>query len=89
MMRPDENLQRALEVIGESAQTAGRDPGSIGMEGRVTWAPDDPDKFVRQVEKWREAGATHLTIDTMRLGLATVDDHIAAVGRAADLILNA
>ena len=83
MMRPDERLQTALEIINAAAREAGRDPAAIGMEGRVSWSPDDPDKFVRQVERWRDAGATHLTIDTMYTGQATVDDHIAALQHAA------
>ena len=29
--------------------------------------------------------ATHLTIDTMRLDLATVDDHLAALQQAATI----
>ncbi|MEY2451633.1 MAG: hypothetical protein QOD92_1207 [Acidimicrobiaceae bacterium] len=87
MMRPDERLQHALEIIEGAAREGGRDPGAIGMEGRVSWSADDPDKFVRQVEKWRDAGATHLTIDTMYIGQATVDDHIAALQHAAVRVL--
>ena len=55
------------------------------MEGRAAWSPDDPDRFARQVERWRALGATHLSIDTMRSGLATVDDHIQALEQAAGL----
>jgi probable F420-dependent oxidoreductase len=83
---PGEHLDRALEVIRASAEGAGRDPATIGMEGRVTWSPDDPDRFVRHVDKWRATDATHLGIDTMRTGQATVDDHIAALAQVAGLI---
>jgi probable F420-dependent oxidoreductase len=83
---PDENLQRALEIIGAAAQESGRDAGSIGMEGRVNWTPADPDRFSREVEEWRQVGATHLTINTMYTGQTTVDDHIAALQHAADVI---
>jgi integrase len=34
----------------------------------------------------RQAGATHLTIDTMSTGQTTVDDHITALQRAASVI---
>ena len=84
-VRPGDDLEHALEVIGAAARDAGRDPGAIGMEGRASWSPGDPDRFARQVERWRQAGATHLSIDTMRTGQATVDDHIAALTQAADL----
>ena len=49
------------------------------MEGRVSWQPNDPDRLARQVERWRSAGATHLTIDTMYTGQATVADHVRAI----------
>ena len=87
MMRPDEQLQRALEIIGAAAQASGRDPATIGMEGRVNWSPAEPDKFARQVETWRGVGATHLTMNTMYTGQTTVDDHIAALQQAAGLVL--
>jgi hypothetical protein len=56
------------------------------MEGRASWSPGDPDRFLRQVERWRAAGATHLSIDTMRAGLVTVDDHLDALRTAARLM---
>ena len=85
-VRPGPDLDTALEVIAEAARDAGRDPASIGMEGRAAWKADDPDQIARQTARWRDAGASHLTLDTMRAGLATVDDHIAALAAAAQLI---
>lgn len=82
---PGDDLEHALEVIARAAEAAGRDPSTIGMEGRATWSPDDPDRFVRQVEGWRDAGATHLAIDTMRTSQRDVEDHLDALGRAAEL----
>jgi probable F420-dependent oxidoreductase len=83
---PDEGLHRALEVIGTAARDVGRDAGSIGMEARVGWAPTDADRVSTEVEAWRQAGATHLAIDTMSTGQHSVDDHITALERAADVI---
>jgi probable F420-dependent oxidoreductase len=84
-VRPGPDLDAALEVIAESAAAAGRSPEDIGMEGRAAWSPVDPDRFARQVERWRSLGATHLSVDTMRAGLATVNDHIDALAQAAEL----
>jgi probable F420-dependent oxidoreductase len=84
-VRPGPDLDRALDTIRRAAEAAGRDPAAIGMEGRVTWNPTDPDRFVRQVERWRDAGASHLTIDTMRTGQQGADDHIGALRDAASL----
>jgi probable F420-dependent oxidoreductase len=86
MVPPGEHLSRALGIIDKAAREAGRDPAALGMEGRVNWQPDDHDRFVRQVERWRAADATHIGINTMGTGLATVDDHIAALTTAASLL---
>ena len=56
------------------------------MEGRVQWNPQDPDAFAGQVERWRSAGATHLTINTMRSGLRHVHDHLAVLAELADVL---
>ena len=53
------------------------------MEGRVTWDPEDSDRFARQVERWRATGATHLSINTMQTGQRSVEDHIRALELAA------
>ena len=85
-VRPGDDLDHAMKLISESAAAAGRDPSTIGMEGRASWSADDPDKLVRQVERWRDAGASHLSIDTMYAGLADVDQHLAALSQAAELV---
>jgi probable F420-dependent oxidoreductase len=85
-VRPGEELDAAKAIVDEAATRAGRDPASLGMEGRVTWRLDDLDKFVQHVDSWRRAGATHVSINTMRLELGGVDGHLAALERAADAL---
>ena len=84
-VRPGDDLDRAVGLITEAAEQAGRDPGKLGMEGRVRWDPADPARFARQLDKWRQAGATHVSIDTMAVGLDGVDDHLSSLARAAEL----
>ena len=87
-VRPGPDLERALALIAEGAEEAGRDPSKLGMEARVGWDAADPDRFVRQASRWRAEGATHLGINTMgTVGTAaSVDDHIAALTTAAELL---
>lgn len=80
---PGPRLTEALELVAEGAAAAGRDPGPIGMEGRVSWGDGDVARLVDHAERWRTAGATHLAIDTMRASLTSVDDHLAALSAAA------
>jgi probable F420-dependent oxidoreductase len=82
-VRPGADLDAARATIHAAAEAAGRTPEAIGMEGRVRWDPTDAERFVRQVERWRSEGASHLSIDTMSTGQASVDDHVHALEQAA------
>lgn len=82
MMSPGPRLDHARSVVEDAATAAGRDPAQIGMEGRVSWRGDD-DAALAEVTAWSQAGASHLSINTMGAGLATVDDHLAVLARIA------
>jgi probable F420-dependent oxidoreductase len=85
MMDPGPGLDYAREQVTRAAVSAGRDPESLGMEGRVSWT-GDPDEAATQIAAWKAAGASHLSVNTMKAGLANVDEHLAALERvAADL----
>jgi probable F420-dependent oxidoreductase len=85
MMSPGSGLDHARGIVESAAVAAGRDPGSIGMEGRVSWGGDD-DAVARDVAAWSDAGASHLSINTMGGGLATVDDHLGVLTRLAETL---
>src|SRR6476659_6324879 len=54
---------------------AGRDPASLGMEGRLRWQ-QDRDKLAAAMRQWQDADATHQSVNTMGAGLNTLDDHL-------------
>jgi probable F420-dependent oxidoreductase len=83
MAGPGPRLDAARAVVDEAAREAGRDPGSLGMEGRVVWGEGGGDRVAEDAEVWAAVGATHLTVNTMGAGLAGVDDHLAALAGAA------
>jgi probable F420-dependent oxidoreductase len=82
---PGPKLDEARAVVDQAAVAAGRDPAQLGMEGRVSWR-DSPDKLAEHAATWREAGATHISVNTMGSGLRTVDDHLAALEAAAEIL---
>ena len=82
MMTPGPELDEAMTTIAASAEAAGRDPQSIGMEGRITWA-GDLDQVKHEAEQWRALGATHIAINTMGSGLVGVDAHVEVLARIA------
>jgi probable F420-dependent oxidoreductase len=85
MMEPGPDLDAALAEVDRGARDAGRDPASIGMEARVSWQ-GDTDDVAEQIAAWSQAGATHLSVNTMRAGLATVDEHLDALAEVADAL---
>lgn len=80
---PGPQLQEARRTITQAAAEAGRDPDSLGMEGRLSWQ-QDRDQMAAAMRQWQDAGATHLSVNTMGAGLKTVDDHLAALATAAE-----
>jgi alkanesulfonate monooxygenase SsuD/methylene tetrahydromethanopterin reductase-like flavin-dependent oxidoreductase (luciferase family) len=80
--RPGPELDKAIAVVRGAAEAAGRDPGAIGMEGRVGLSRGVEDA-VGQVHAWRVLGATHVAVNTMGVGAAGVDGHIAALAHIA------
>jgi probable F420-dependent oxidoreductase len=82
MVGPGSELERTREAVREAAIEAGRDPTDIGMEGRVTWRANT-DELVEELRRWADAGASHVSINTMGAGLGSVDDHLAALTSVA------
>lgn len=85
--RPGGGLAEALEIVAEGARAAGRDPSTIAFEGRVDYNAGDPERVAEHAARWREAGASHVSVNTMRAGLEGVEAHIAALSRVAALVL--
>ncbi|MET0908038.1 MAG: LLM class F420-dependent oxidoreductase [Ilumatobacteraceae bacterium] len=83
---PGPPLDEAREIVAAAALEAGRDPSTLGMEGRVSWTSDGIDKVVDHIGRWREAGATHVSINTMNAGLGPVDGHLDVLARVATAI---
>jgi len=82
-VQPGPDLAEAMATVHGAAREAGRDPALIGMEGRVNVGGEDPESTAERVAAWREAGATHVSLNTMGAGLASIEDHISALGVAA------
>jgi probable F420-dependent oxidoreductase len=74
-----------IERLHGWAEEAGRDPDSIGIEQRIQVAEGTPDDWRAAAEEWRELGATHLSVATMRGGL-DADGHIHRIAEAIEAI---
>jgi len=84
-VEPGLRLDEARAMVEGAAQEAGRDPAALGMEGRVSWR-GYPEPVAELTAAWRDAGASHLSVNTMGAGLGTVDEHLRALETVAEAV---
>jgi probable F420-dependent oxidoreductase len=77
------HLDRLRALIEES----GRSPEQVGIEPRVSYGNGAPDVWRRELASWQDAGATHLSLNTMYCGFETPARHIEAIRDYAGAIL--
>jgi hypothetical protein len=56
------------------------------MDGRVPWAEVKSDGIADRVRAWRDAGATHVSINTTGAGLRTADEHVGVLEVVAEAL---
>ncbi len=81
-----EEARPQLDRLEEYVELQGRQWSDIGIEVRIRYGDGDLDKLGAQLEAWSELGVSHLSINTMRSGLQTQEDHLEAIERFAQLI---
>ena len=80
-----ENARPMLEKLRGWVREAGRDMSEIGIEGRFT-ASGTPDEWRTALDEWRAIGATHVSVNTMGLGLASPREHIEMIRRVRQAV---
>ena len=84
--RPDEQMQQTIERLHRYIREAGRDPGTVGIQAQVNAKDGDPDEWRRQTQQWHDLGATHVAINTMGAGFASLQQHLEAIRRYKDAV---
>lgn len=82
-MPPDDTARTMIEQLHAYTRAAGRDPAAVGVEARLTLARVPRAGWAAYARDWAALGATHLTINTMGLGLSSPQQHIDALRDAA------
>lgn len=77
----DGKTEGRMERVFKLLETNGRDPARFGIDATVYCKGDDADQWLRDAERWRELGATHISVQTLGQGYASRDKHIEAVRR--------
>lgn len=85
-IEPGPDLDEAMAIITTAAGEAGRNPAEIGMDARIKHGGVGTDDLLRAAERWRDTGATHLSVDTMGSGLSGLDAHLDALAAAGEAL---
>ena len=86
LLRPDDKGRALIEKMWSYAREAGRDPSSIGIQSRVQFDNRPPGEWVKEVTKWKELGATEISVTTMKAGLSSPNGHIDAIRRFKEAV---
>jgi alkanesulfonate monooxygenase SsuD/methylene tetrahydromethanopterin reductase-like flavin-dependent oxidoreductase (luciferase family) len=85
-LAPGSQAAEVLERVRTYVREAGRDPAAFGVEGRLHLGTTPQESWPQAVEMWRRLGGTHLAVNTMRSGLKSLDQHVAALRRFRDAV---
>lgn len=80
--RSAEQAAPALETLDQYLAENGRSRADIGLEPRLH-LKDGLDLMLERLAGWQAAGATHISINTMGVGLETAEEHIKAIEQFA------
>jgi probable F420-dependent oxidoreductase len=81
LLAPDNKCREFIDKLRTYAREAGRDADKIGIEGRINLAQTPPDGWEKVSQAWKNLGASHLTVNTMKAGFSSPTDHIEAIRR--------
>ena len=85
-LSPETDGPATMAKLAEYAREAGRDPSTIEMEARINAADGDPEFWQEQSEAWQKLGATHVSVNTMRAGYRSPEDHINAIQQFKEVV---
>jgi probable F420-dependent oxidoreductase len=75
--------QAALDLLRAEITRRGRDPQQFGLEARLPYGDGDPQRWQETLQGWRDAGVTHLSVNTMGCGFTSPGEHLKALEKFA------
>jgi probable F420-dependent oxidoreductase len=83
---PGDQTRAMLDRLQGYLRDAGRAPESLGLEARLSLGQMPESRWAADAEGWRALGATHLSLNTMGMGLASSQAHIDTLRRAKEAL---
>ena len=76
---PDEAAKNYVAQLLRFLHEAGRDLAQFGIDPWISIQGMHRDEWRERVQAWRQLGATHIAVDTMRAGFVSPQAHIDAI----------
>ncbi|HIM36926.1 MAG TPA: LLM class F420-dependent oxidoreductase [Dehalococcoidia bacterium] len=83
---PFEEGRQLVAQVQDYAKEAGRDPSTVGLEGRLVIAGKQPEDWLAEIKGWEELHASYVCVETRRGGLNSLDQHIDAFARVKETV---
>lgn len=77
----------SIKRIEYFLEEAGRGRSDIGIEARLKFGDGEPLEWLKELNEWQAAGASHISINTMGCGFSTPEEHLSALRKFASTIL--
>jgi probable F420-dependent oxidoreductase len=81
-----EEAKPFLEKIIQYAEDAGRDPAKIGLEPHIDYGDADEKVWHSTMQSWQDIGATHMSVNTMKINLDSPEKHLQAIKKFAEVV---
>jgi probable F420-dependent oxidoreductase len=83
-VQPGRGFEKSWGSVRAAALAAGRDPDQLGLEGHVWAREDNLARVADGVSRWRDSGADHVAVNTLRAGAEWPGGHVDVLRRAAE-----
>ncbi len=87
LLPPNDKCRAMIQKIRQYSSEAGRDQTAIGIEGRIMYGNGVADQWVEEANTWRDLGATHISLSTMKSNLPYPSAHIEAIRRFREIMV--
>lgn len=86
LFRPDRDGRDLVQRVRNMTADEGRNPDDIGIESWVSIGGRPQNEWMADVEAWDALGASHISVNTMKAGLDSPQDHIDAIAKFKDAV---
>ena len=83
---PNDSSRQRIATIREHREAQGRSMDGFAIQAQAQYAGGDPERWRTHAERWRELGATHLSVATHNAGPTDVDGHLRRVAEYLDAV---